>query len=64
MDGNVTIYHRYIVEISGVEPSRHDISKRKSNEEKIGKYRPISANIGDISDTISVTNAVHGKKKM
>ena len=42
-DGNVAIYHRYIVDISGVGPSRHDISKRKSNEGKIEKYQPILA---------------------
>ena len=60
---------RYIVNISGVGPSRQDISKIKSNE---GKYKKISVNINDISsiyqlftdisDTMSVTNAVHGTK--
>ena len=41
MDGNVAIYRRYNVDISGVGHSQHDISKRKSNEGKIEKYRPI-----------------------
>ena len=34
---------QYIVDISGVGPSRHDINKRRSIEGKIGKYRSISA---------------------
>ena len=56
---------RYIVDISGVGPFQRDISKRKSNEEKIEKYRQISAIYRlfiDISDTISVTNAARGSK--
>ena len=38
MDENVAIYRRNIVDISGVMPSRHDISKRQSIEGKIEKY--------------------------
>ena len=34
---------RYIVNISGVGHSQHDISKGQSIEGKIGKYWPISA---------------------
>ena len=40
---------RYIVDISGVGPSRYDFYKRKSFERKIRKNRPISAILGDIS---------------
>ena len=43
MDKNVLIYLRYIINISGVGPSRHDFCKRKSFEGKIEKNRPISA---------------------
>ena len=45
---------RYIVDILGVGPFRHDIIKRQSFEGKIEKYRSISAIyrlFTDISDT-------------
>ena len=41
IDGNVAIYRRYIVDISGIGPSKHDISKRKLNKGAIKKYQPI-----------------------
>ena len=56
----------YIVDISGVGTSKHDISKRKSNEGKIKKYRPISVIywlFTDISDTISIINVMYGTKR-
>ena len=42
MDENVAKYRRYIVDISGVGPSRHDFCKRKSFFGKIEKNRSIS----------------------
>ena len=56
---------RYIVDILGVGSSRHDISKRESNERKIEKYRPISTIYRlfiDVTNIISVTYAAQGTK--